>query len=61
MGDVDEAEMLRVFNCGIGMLVILPIQDANNAIQLCKEYDIQAVEIGMVEQSSNQRINNQQV
>ncbi|MEM7402338.1 MAG: phosphoribosylformylglycinamidine cyclo-ligase [Pseudomonadota bacterium] len=58
MGQVDETEMLRVFNCGMGMLVILPSDQASYAIKLCQENNIQAVEIGVIEpSSSDQKVN----
>ena len=54
-GQVDETEMLRVFNCGMGMLVMLPKYQANEAIQLCQENNYQAVEIGGIEKSSSEQ------
>ena len=58
MGQVDEAEMLRVFNCGMGMLVVLPKEQTSNAIKLCQDNNVQAVKIGVIETSvSNQKIN----
>lgn len=57
MGQVDENEMLRVFNCGMGMLIILPKQQAVEAIKLCHEYNYQAIKIGVIENtSSDQKI-----
>jgi len=57
MGQVEEEEMLRVFNCGIGMLVVLPEEQANEAIQLCQENNHQAVKIGEIKKSStNQKV-----
>ena len=32
-GGVEEAEMLRVFNCGIGMVVVVAAGDADKAVQ----------------------------
>jgi len=56
-GQVDNQEMLRVFNCGIGMLVVLPEDQANEAIKLCQENNHQAVKIGEIKKSSsNQKI-----
>ena len=52
-GQVDENEMLRVFNCGMGMLIILPKQQAAETIKLCQENDHQAIEIGVIEKSSS--------
>ena len=57
MGQVDENEMLRVFNCGMGMLIILPKLQAAEAIKLCHENNYQAIEIGVIENtSSDQKI-----
>ena len=53
MGQVAEEEMLRVFNCGMGMLVVLPKQQADNALSLCQENKIQAVVIGEIQSSSS--------
>ena len=53
MGQIDENEMLRVFNCGIGMLIILPRQQASETIKLCQENNYQAIEIGVIENSSS--------
>ncbi len=32
-GNVDEAEMLRVFNCGIGMVIVVAPEDSTKAVQ----------------------------
>ena len=53
MGQVAEEEMLRVFNCGMGMLVVLPKQQADSALSLCQESKIQAVVIGEIQSSSS--------
>jgi phosphoribosylformylglycinamidine cyclo-ligase len=52
MGQVDDAEMLRVFNCGMGMLVILPKEQANEALSICKENNHDAVIIGEIKKST---------
>jgi len=57
-GQVDDAEMLRVFNCGMGMLLVLPKDHADKAVTLCQENAIQAVEIGVIENATpDQKIN----
>ncbi len=33
LGNIDEAEMLRVFNCGIGMAVVVPADQADAVMQ----------------------------
>ena len=53
MGQVDNEEMSRVFNCGIGMLVILSKNEADAAIKLCHESSHQAVQIGVIKNSTS--------
>ncbi|MFK7816126.1 MAG: phosphoribosylformylglycinamidine cyclo-ligase [Gammaproteobacteria bacterium] len=57
MGQVDNEEMLRVFNCGMGMLVVLPKDQAEDAIKLSQEMsqenNHQAVIIGEIKKSSS--------
>lgn len=53
MGQVDNEEMLRVFNCGMGMLTVLPKEQAGAAIKLCQENDHSAVKIGEIKKSSS--------
>ncbi len=55
MGQVDNEEMLRVFNCGIGMLIILPEAQANEAIHLSQGNGHQAVKIGVINKSSSEQ------
>jgi phosphoribosylformylglycinamidine cyclo-ligase len=47
-GRVPDAEMYRVFNCGIGMTVQLAASDADNAIRLLREAGQEALVIGEV-------------
>jgi phosphoribosylformylglycinamidine cyclo-ligase len=53
-GNITNEEMWRTFNCGIGMVVILPEKDAASAIDLMQQHNIQAWKIGQIESSSNQ-------
>ena len=49
LGDVADAEMTRVFNLGIGMVVAVPAgRSAMNALDLLRDKGHRAVEIGMV-------------
>jgi phosphoribosylformylglycinamidine cyclo-ligase len=48
IGDVDEREMLRVFNMGIGMVVVLPADTAHRAISLLDAHGHRAVVIGEI-------------
>jgi phosphoribosylformylglycinamidine cyclo-ligase len=36
-GRVEDAEMYRVFNCGIGMTVHVPAPDAQRAIEILRD------------------------
>ena len=47
-GDVAAAEMHRVFNCGIGMVVIVAPGDADRAIELLAESGEQVYRIGAI-------------
>jgi phosphoribosylformylglycinamidine cyclo-ligase len=48
-GQVAEAEMHRVFNCGIGMCVVVAQGNAGRALALLREAGEEAVEIGRIE------------
>jgi phosphoribosylformylglycinamidine cyclo-ligase len=48
-GGVPEAEMLRTFNCGVGMVICVPSQDARRACELLSSSGEQAWEIGRIE------------
>jgi len=47
-GNVDDFEMLRTFNCGIGMVVCVAAADADKAISVLKEQGEQVVQIGEI-------------
>jgi phosphoribosylformylglycinamidine cyclo-ligase len=47
-GQVEESEMLRVFNCGIGMTVITPANSIDDIMRLCSAQGIQASVIGKI-------------
>ena len=55
IGQVEESEMLRVFNCGMGMLIMLPQEHATDVITLCKQNNHQAVQIGVIKNSSSEQ------
>ena len=48
-GNVQEAEMLRTFNCGIGMVVVVSAGDAATTLAHAKEHGIAAWQIGHIE------------
>jgi phosphoribosylformylglycinamidine cyclo-ligase len=48
LGDVDDAEMTKVFNLGIGMIVIVPSNEVHASLDLLRTEGHRAVEIGRV-------------
>lgn len=48
-GNVDDAEMLRTFNCGIGMVLCLPKEKADTALAILADTPIAAYQIGRIE------------
>lgn len=47
-GAIDPAEMAKVFNLGIGMVLVVPAEDAGRALTLLDEHGHRAVEIGHI-------------
>ena len=52
-GNVAESEMHRVFNCGIGMVVIVARENVSQALHLLYAAGEKAVEIGRIEPRSD--------
>jgi phosphoribosylformylglycinamidine cyclo-ligase len=50
-GRIDDAEMLRTFNCGIGMCAVVRAEDAAGARELLQKRGVPAWEIGVVERA----------
>jgi len=50
-GNIEEQEMLRTFNCGIGMVVVVDANDADAIQQHFKDEDIDNWIIGSIESS----------
>jgi phosphoribosylformylglycinamidine cyclo-ligase len=48
-GDLSENEMLRVFNCGIGMVLIVPPEEAQDIIERLQPLGERAYRIGEIE------------
>ena len=53
-GEIEAEEMYRVFNCGIGMLVILSKEQASKAITICEQAGQQAEVIGEINRSASE-------
>ena len=47
-GNVEENEMYRVFNMGIGMVVVLAPENVDVAIDTFKQYNAAAIQIGQI-------------
>jgi len=52
LGGIDEQEMLRTFNCGIGMCAVVRREDVDGVRALLERRGHRAWEIGVVEQAS---------
>jgi len=51
-GGIDEREMLRTFNCGIGMVMLTPAADADRVRAQAQQLDLQCFDIGEVKPRS---------
>ncbi|HWE24449.1 MAG TPA: AIR synthase-related protein, partial [Myxococcales bacterium] len=51
VGRIEDAEMLRTFNCGVGMCAIVRAEDAAAARGLLQKRGVPAWEIGIVERA----------
>jgi len=51
-GNVQESEMLRTFNCGVGMVVCVAEQDAEQAMQTLTNAGEKVWRLGRIEQST---------
>jgi phosphoribosylformylglycinamidine cyclo-ligase len=47
-GKVDDQEMYRVFNCGIGLVIAISAQEAQMAIDFLKPYGLEAFPLGEI-------------
>ncbi len=50
-GNVEKPEMVRTFNCGVGMVVCVADQDAEVTLQLLREHGEKAWALGRIEKS----------
>ena len=49
-GNLTDQEMLKIFNCGIGMILILSQENKVQAFEILKLMDQESMELGMVSQ-----------
>ena len=54
IGDIDETEMLRTFNCGIGMLIVIDKDNFEHLQKIYKENGIEYCNIGFVKKKENE-------
>ncbi len=47
-GNVERAEMYRTFNCGVGMMAVLPAESAESAVTLLNQAGEHAFELGEI-------------
>jgi phosphoribosylformylglycinamidine cyclo-ligase len=47
-GDIDESEMQRTFNCGIGMVLIVSKAESKAAIEVLRSEGVEAFEVGAI-------------
>ncbi len=55
-GNIDENEMLRTFNCGIGMVACVREEDADPALKKLGHRELAATVIGHVEKADERRV-----
>ena len=55
-GEIDNEEMHRVFNCGLGMLAILPKNQADKALAICQQTKHEACIVGKIIKSTKNKI-----
>lgn len=52
-GGVTDDEMLRTFNCGLGMILVVPAEQAEDIITACRLENIRAWQIGNMDTSDS--------
>lgn len=52
-GNISESEMLRTFNCGIGMILCVEESQADQALTLLNEGNIAAFKVGTIRQKAD--------
>ena len=57
LGNVQTTDMLRIFNCGIGMTVVIEPKDVSATMKVLSKHKLKAYMIGKVIKKSSTRIN----
>ncbi len=60
-GNIEDSEMYRTFNCGVGMVLIVNNDETNHIISTLKENGENAWCLGQIETNSATEANNEQV
>lgn len=47
-GNIDDQEMMRTFNCGVGMVLVVSTEDATPALQILQDQGLQGWELGLI-------------
>ncbi|WP_369602473.1 phosphoribosylformylglycinamidine cyclo-ligase [Hahella sp. SMD15-11] len=54
-GNIEDREMYRTFNCGIGMVIVVPQSARDQAIQLLKGCGEEVIELGQIESADSEK------
>ncbi|WP_395375269.1 phosphoribosylformylglycinamidine cyclo-ligase [Marinicella sp. W31] len=55
-GNVAESEMLRTFNCGVGMTAVVDAAEADQTIETIRKSGLRAWQLGTVEEATDQPV-----
>jgi phosphoribosylformylglycinamidine cyclo-ligase len=50
-GNITDQEMMRTFNCGVGMIIVLPAPEATKALAVLASHGITGWELGAIDDS----------
>lgn len=51
-GNILESEMVRTFNCGIGLIICVNAEDSAKALQILNQHNKGAVDLGFIQEAS---------
>ena len=56
LGNVETEEMMRVFNMGVGFIMVLPVAEAEKAIKTLSKYSLESRVIGKIVDDGKNRV-----